>query len=646
MPSAGADLSALDDAKMIAAPDDPRDWDEWRRQLHRWREDGRARLGYRGAAYSRPELAWTQRCFSVCLAWLWDEQLYDARSGAFRPREFLAANAHLGGFDAVILWHTYPDLGTDERDQFDVARAIRALPALTRAFRDLDVRVLLEYLPWDVRTDRDHGKELARLVRELGLDGVFLDTLREAPTGFTEHLSDRGVALEAESNIPLARIADHAMSWAQWQADSAVPGVQRAKWFEPRHMVHQTRRWDTDRTPQLRAAWLNGGGMVVWENVFGSLVPWTARDAATWTQMLRIQRAFAGHFTAGTWTPLADGVDASAPEIFASRFELDGSRLWTIAASGKGSVRGDALLTAARDTDRWFELMTGTELEPRVRSGKALVALPAMDTPFAAVLALPDASVDAPLRALLRHRATFASRHAAPAVRATRVAAPGALVARAPRGMIELVGGERSLTVRYRLRETGMYDGAPFLDLWKPLPPLLHRVEEERITASPAPFAVGETEVTNAEFARFMEASGYAPADRDGLLVHWDGTHPRPGTETEPVTRVSLDDARAYARWAGARLPTELEWQIAAAHPRFGYGRPRVWNWTESEHTDGRTRFVILKGGSDAPPGGSEWYADSGPREPEYSFKYLRVSAAVERSAFIGFRCAVSLADT
>ena len=30
------------------------------------------------------------------------------------------------------------------------------------------------------------------------------------------------------------------------------------------------------------------------------------------------------------------------------------------------------------------------------------------------------------------------------------------------------------LTVRYRCRETGMYDGAPFVDEWKPLPPRLH----------------------------------------------------------------------------------------------------------------------------------------------------------------------------
>ena len=73
----GADLTTLDDAKIIAAPDDPKDWEDWRRELHRWRDDARARIGYSGERYERADLGWTQRCFSIGLLWLWDEQLYD-----------------------------------------------------------------------------------------------------------------------------------------------------------------------------------------------------------------------------------------------------------------------------------------------------------------------------------------------------------------------------------------------------------------------------------------------------------------------------------------------------------------------------------------------------------------------------------------
>ena len=77
--------------------------------------------------------------------------------------------------------------------------------------------------------------------------------------------------------------------------------------------------------------------------------------------------------------------------------------------------------------------------------------------------------------------------------------------------------------------------------------------------------------------------------------------------------------------------------------PDFARGTPLVWNWTESEHTDGRTRFTILKGGSHVHLEGSEWYTDGGPQRPEVSLKFLRAGPPIERSSAIGFRCAVDL---
>jgi formylglycine-generating enzyme required for sulfatase activity len=109
------------------------------------------------------------------------------------------------------------------------------------------------------------------------------------------------------------------------------------------------------------------------------------------------------------------------------------------------------------------------------------------------------------------------------------------------------------------------------------------------------------------------------------------------------VTFVELGDARAYAAWAGTRLPTEDEWQLAGEAGLLERGRPSVWNWTESEHTDGRTRLAILKGGSEFSAEGSEWCAEGGLRPPGYSLKLLLLGGGLARSAWIGFRCAVDL---
>ena len=84
-----------------------------------------------------------------------------------------------------------------------------------------------------------------------------------------------------------------------------VPGVLRARWFEQRHMLHHTRRWNRDHSEELHSAWLNGVGVLVWENVFGAWVGWNERDKALLRAMLPVQRGYAELLATGEWTPLA-----------------------------------------------------------------------------------------------------------------------------------------------------------------------------------------------------------------------------------------------------------------------------------------------------------------------------------------------------
>jgi len=193
-------------------------------------------------------------------------------------------------------------------------------------------------------------------------------------------------------------------------------------------------------------------------------------------------------------------------------------------------------------------------------------------------------------------------------------------------------------------------------------------------------FHIDRYPVTNAQFKRFIEESNYRPRDAHNFLRHWVDGAPDAGWEQKPVTWISIEDARAYAHWAGKRLPHEWEWQYAAqgndgrAYPWGnawnasavpGQNRERrlrppadvdahpdgaspfgvmdlvgnVWHWTD-EYADEHTRAAVLRGGNSYRPQTSHWYFPQAYRLDQHG-KYLLMAPSKDRSGGIGFRCIV-----
>ena len=159
-------------------------------------------------------------------------------------------------------------------------------------------------------------------------------------------------------------------------------------------------------------------------------------------------------------------------------------------------------------------------------------------------------------------------------------------------------------------------------------------------------FWMDTQEVTNAQFADFVAATGYVttaerapgPGEEAGSMVfsppateteartsnvmEWwawspgtDWRHPegpdsdRDGRADHPVVQVSWDDATAYATWVGKRLPTEAEWEFAA---RGGLdGSPYVWG--DERNPDGRRMANIWQGNFPMENTVADGYASTSP---------------------------------
>jgi serine/threonine-protein kinase len=215
-------------------------------------------------------------------------------------------------------------------------------------------------------------------------------------------------------------------------------------------------------------------------------------------------------------------------------------------------------------------------------------------------------------------------------------------------------------------------------------------------------FWIDVTEVTRDQYAEFLAATGYRPPFVDEPWAddgwNWTGGKPPAGTGDHPVVLVNTWDARAYCAWAGKRLPTEAEWQLAVLGPadderlfpwgndydgsKLNHGKLETPNYDDSDGYErtspvgafpaGRSRYGLLDGFGNA----WEWTDDvrelswdgyegtqangllKDPHTSEVGlyeavrggafFFDLRPNPAGERSAFLielrrkstGFRCA------
>ncbi|MYM95234.1 SUMF1/EgtB/PvdO family nonheme iron enzyme [Rugamonas sp. FT81W] len=585
----------------------------------------------------------------------------------------------------MLLWPVYPNIGVDNRNQWDMVRdlpgGVAGVRQLIQDFHARGVKVFFPTMPWDTGS-RDVGTTMhqatAALMAEIGADGVNGDTMDGLPLDYRTASDATGhpVALEPELAFKDdGMLAYNQQSWGYWTTP-LVPLVSKWKWMEPRHMVHVCDRWVTDRTSILQDAFFNGVGIESWENVWGWWNQFTARDGEAMRRIATIYRAFPDHLVSAGWMPHVPTLHYG---VYASEFPLQGSTLWTIINRTDWSVSERIMRVAHQPGQRYFDLWNGKEIKPLVRDGYAELSMPMEAHAYGAVLRVDrDANVanlDATLKRLALQAArplqSYSSEWKPLPQTMTPVEATSPATSQ-PEGMVKIPGTVFDFQV-HGIEIEG--ENKPGLDVQYPWETVARRGHVHSLAIKP--FYIDKHPVTNAQFKAFVSSTKYRPKDAHNFLKHWIDGSPKAGDENRPVTWVSLEDARAYLRWAGKRLPNEWEWQYAAQggdgrlypwgnawdatmvpapakgrelpapepvgqHPQgaspFGVEDMigHVWQWT-NEFADEHTRAAILRGGSYYQPQDSYWYFPQAYKLNEHG-KYLLMAPSKDRSGGIGFR--------
>lgn len=675
----------------------------WLREITHWRAERLIRAGYDDALYREPSLLWTQSSFVQPQMMIHDRKFYDPTTHKYTVDRYLDdVNQRYGGIDSVLIWHTYSNIGIDSRSQYDL---FRDLPGGTAAVKQMiddfhkhNVRVFFPIMLWDQGTHSEDVPDAEAISHELaavGADGINGDTLDGMPRNFSTASINlhHPLALEPETALGSDEmLAYNSMSWGYWNY-TFVPSVSKYKWLEPRHMVNISNRWAHDHTDDLQQAFFNGIGFESWENIWGIWNQITPRDAEALRRTAMIERALASLLSSPRWKP---HFPMQQFGVFASEWPGEAKTLWTIVNRNGYTSAGRQMLIPYKANARYFDLWHGVEIHPEHEGDQSVISFEIEKNGFGAILEV--SAPDQKLQKLLPVMQTLSQKPLGEFSHEWR-SLPQQMVpidktrsiSDAPEGMVKIPETDFIFRVNGIEIEGMNDDGVDFQYPWESS---ARRYHEHKIHI-PA-FWIDKYPVTNAEYKKFLDATHYHPADDHNFLKDWtNGSFPA-GWEKKPVTWISLEDARAYAKWAGKRLPHEWEWQYAAQgtdgrlypwgnlwpfmpitppdanapipstdgySPRPDKGRDalaasdvdshpagaspfgimdligNVWQWTD-EYIDDHTRAAVLRGGSHYQPQGSRWYFPQAYQLSQHG-KYLLMAPSIDRAATVGFRCVV-----
>jgi iron(II)-dependent oxidoreductase len=601
----------------VYADDHAGDWHEGVRLMFhdRWLYD----LGsFNDSLFQREDLTWIRHSYLMTLLFAWDEQYYDRFKGRYGFDRFIGEKSNLlGNYDVFMIWPTWPRLGVDPRNQFDMYRdmpgGLAELKRQAGLMHRTGGKYFISYNPWDESTRREeHLKGMEDLMRRTDADGVVLDTWGESSREF-QAAADRvkpGIVLYSEG-MAVPKDMPGIVAGRVHDALFMPPPLNMNKVIKPDFAIFRVMQVQEGRLHRESAVCLfNGYGAEL--NVMRTGRPgWMDEEYRYLGLVVKILRENSEAFLSQEWTPL---LPTSVDSVWVNRWPSRDKTVYTVYGLRPEGFAGPLIECPAAPGRHYVSLWHHTEIDTIGVGGRTY--LPATVEGFSRqwLGTRREANVDciawlpAILAADLRADSLFFS-----SSRGSRIVVTAGNPSYGSHNA-EFSAGSHAISL---YRTFGRYEGKFVIQLFDGpslidervvnmelgTPRLTTRVEPtppadrvppgmSEIPAGRYAFAMAATDVpnpvipypdfgkprdmnmaryymdtypvTNLEFRNFIAATHYLPKDTVNFLRHWVKGKPPLGLENHPVVWVSIEDARSYARWAKKRLPTGIEWQHAA----------------------------------------------------------------------------------
>jgi hypothetical protein len=136
---------------------------------------------FEDSLYLRSDLQWIRHDYLIGLQFAWNQEYYNWQKQEYAVESFLEKGKRLfGGYDVIGLWPTWPRLGVDQRNQWDLFSdlpgGLDQLKTFTQKWKQAGTRFFICYNPWDesTRTENPYAG-MAGLIEATNADGVVLD---------------------------------------------------------------------------------------------------------------------------------------------------------------------------------------------------------------------------------------------------------------------------------------------------------------------------------------------------------------------------------------------------------------------------------------------------------------------------------------